>query len=494
MTRSWTFGQKIGFGFAAILAITFVICVVTYKAMGDVVETKDRVIARIASSLVDVERLSSGLNQQIAAMRGYVLSREDEHASELREARTAISQALERLAQSITVDSNQRLRGQIEKLELDYESGVDAVFSAARSGATTSELVALRREKVTPVRRELDSKITALTSGIATAVQREREDSTRMAERASRLVLGLAVLSALTALALAVFLTRALATQIGSAVQHVQSSSAELQTAANQQATGAREQSTAMAEISTTISELLATGRQIAESARRVAQIAGETSGASREGDQIVVRARDSIEGIKRQVDLITTHMLDLGGKSQQIGGILDVINELSEQTNILAINASIEAAGAGEAGKRFAVVADEIRKLADRVGGSTKEIRRLIDEVRAAVNTTVMATEGGAKAVDAGTRQFSDVTTSFRRITDLVVTTTEAAREIELSTKQQASAVEQVSTGVGNVAQATAEMETSAAQTLQTATQLTRLSHDLARLVRADADPHGNW
>ncbi len=79
--------------------------------------------------------------------------------------------------------------------------------------------------------------------------------------------------------------------------------------------------------------------------------------------------------GIKKQVDLIVTHMLDLGRKSQQIGGVVDIINELADQTNILAINATIEAAGAGDNGRRFAVVADEIRKLADRVGGSTKDI-----------------------------------------------------------------------------------------------------------------------
>src|SRR6202171_654532 len=137
----------------------------------------------------------------------------------------------------------------------------------------------------------------------------------------------------------------------------MRSSSAELQTAANQQASGAKESSTAMNEITTTISELLATSRQIAESAQRVAHIAEETSAAARTGDQTVQRAHDSVGGIKRQVDLIVTHMLDLGKKSQQIGGILEIINELSEQTNILSINATIEAAGAGEAGKRFLVV-----------------------------------------------------------------------------------------------------------------------------------------
>ena len=84
----------------------------------------------------------------------------------------------------------------------------------------------------------------------------------------------------------------------------------------------------------------------------------------------------ESISGIRRQVDQIVSHMLELGKKSQEIGAVLDIVSELAEQTNILAINATIEAAGAGEAGKRFAVVADEIRKLADRVGGSTKEVR----------------------------------------------------------------------------------------------------------------------
>jgi methyl-accepting chemotaxis protein len=179
--------------------------------------------------------------------------------------------------------------------------------------------------------------------------------------------------------------------------------------------------------------------------------------------------------------------MLDLGKKSQQIGGILEIINELAEQTNILAINATIEAAGAGDSGKRFGVVADEIRKLADRVGGSTKEIRGLIDEIRAAVNTTVMTTEGGTKAVDAGARQFGDVTAALKQIVGLVSTTTEAAREIELSTKQQSTAVEQVNIAVSNVAQATKETEASSSQTLQTAQQLTTLSRDLMRLIRPE-------
>ncbi|HEX3865739.1 MAG TPA: methyl-accepting chemotaxis protein, partial [Gemmatimonadaceae bacterium] len=293
------------------------------------------------------------------------------------------------------------------------------------------------------------------------------------------------IVALLLEIAIGAAITRSLSSQIGAAAQHVQSSSSELQTSANQLATGAKEQATAMSEITTTINELLATSRQIAESAQRVSHIAEDTARSAHSGDVTVSRTSDAIDGVKRQVDLIVTHMLDLGRKSQQIGSILEIINELAEQTNILAINATIEAAGAGESGRRFAVVADEIRKLADRVGGSAKEIRSLIDDVRAAVNATVMTTEGGSKAVDAGARHFVEVTASFKQIAGLVVTTTEAAREIELSTKQQSTAVEQVNTAIASVAQATRENEASSTQTFQTASELTRLSGDLLRLIQ---------
>jgi methyl-accepting chemotaxis protein len=283
-------------------------------------------------------------------------------------------------------------------------------------------------------------------------------------------------------------ITRSLSRQIGSSVGQIQSSSTELQAAANQQATATKEQATAMSEISTTISELLATSRQIAESSQRVAQIAGQTAVAARSGDATVAAAHDSISTIRRQVDLIVNHMLELGKKSQQIGAVLDIVAELAEQTNILAINATIEAAGANEAGKRFAVVADEIRKLADRVAGSTKEIRALIEDVRSSVNTTVMTTESGSKSVDAGSKQFSEVAAAFGEIAGLVGTTTEAAREIELSTKQQATAVEQVNVAITSAAQATKETEASSGQTLQTAVELAALSHALIRIVQPQA------
>jgi len=109
-----------------------------------------------------------------------------------------------------------------------------------------------------------------------------------------------------------------------------------------------------------------------------------------------------------------------------------------------------------------------------------------MIEDVRGAVNTTVMATEAGSKAVDASAGQVAEMASSFTHIASLVATTTDAAREIELSTKQQATAVEQVNVAITNVAQATRESEASASQTLQTSAQLTTLSGELLQIVQS--------
>ena len=279
--------------------------------------------------------------------------------------------------------------------------------------------------------------------------------------------------------------SRTIRKQIRSVIERADSSSSKIQSAATSQVTSAQELAASTNEITTTIKELLATSRQITESSQRVVRVAEETAARARAGDQTVHRAQEAIAGIKRQVDLVVMHMLDLGKKSQQIGGILELINELAEQTNILAINASIESAAAGESGKRFSVVAEEIRRLADRVAGSAREIGVLVEAIRAAANTTVMATEDGSKAVDVGARQFGEVLATFQLIAAQVAVTTDAAREIELSTKQQTTAIEQVNIAMSDVAQVAKETEGGSTAMLDTSTQLVDFSRQLAQLVR---------
>jgi methyl-accepting chemotaxis protein len=485
MARHWTFGRKVGAGFAVTIFLALAMGMASVLALSNVVTSKNGVIEGSATLLAGAEKLRADLETKSAEFRGFLVTGDERYLESMRASRADFVSTALSLRRTVTTDQERALIDEVSRAEQQHQQLVEEIVTLRRSGTPASTVSQAFDTNVKPSRDQLDAAIASFVSREQELLSENNEAASRTASTASRLIVGLAVTSVLFAAAVAYLVTRTLGRQIGTAVSQVQSSSAELQSAASQQATGAKEEATAMAEITTTMNELLATSRQIADSAQRVSQIADQATANARAGGGTVEEARESVEGIRRQVDLIVDHMLGLGQKSQQIGAVLDIVSELAEQTNILAINATIEAASAGEFGARFAVVADEIRNLADRVAGSAKEIRDLIEEVRGAVNTTVMATETGSKTVDDGTRRFGAVSESLREIAELVTTTAEAAREIELSTKQQTTAVEQVNVAIVSVAQATRETEASSNETRQTATELATLSNDLLRLVR---------
>jgi methyl-accepting chemotaxis protein len=488
MNRSWTFGKKIAVGFALSFVLMAMIGLLAFRSINTLSNTSQVV----AHTHLVLERLADVLNVlQDAEIggRGYIITGDDSFLQPYQNAETKILTVVKDLRVLIADNPAQQKRLTQAEPIIAAKMALTKRYIEMRKARETETVIKLVQAGEGQKLMDELRQIFGAMEQEERSLLKQRAAEVEAAVNNSTVSITLGTLMCLLIVSAAgIIITRSLTSQIGTAVQHMQSSSSELQVASNQQTMGAREQSTAMKEITTTMNELLVTSKQIAESAQRVAHIAAQTAIGASSGEQTVTKANESIGGIKRQVDLIVTNMLDLGKKSQQIGGILEIINELAEQTNILAINATIEAAGAGENGKRFAVVADEIRKLADRVGGSTKEIRGLIDDIRAAVNTTVMTTEGGTKAVEAGALQFSEVAIAFRQIVSLVGTTTEATREIELSTKQQSTAVSQVNIAVSNVAQAARETEVSSSKTLQTATELTNLSRDLLRLVQPQA------
>ena len=487
MIGGWTFGRRLAAGFGLACLVLLLIAGLGDHNTSALVDTEGWVthtyqvrtrLAELAADMVAAE----------SAERGYLLTGNDGYLDPYRTALGSLKTAADDLRHLTSDNPRQQKRlGDLQPLIDTRLSNLhDAIEMRRTQGADAAAKTVQSNGSLATMQR--------IEGMIADADQEEAEllrQRTEQADEATRSTVavirwggGAGILA--TAI-IGWLITLSLGRQIGAAVAHVESSSAELQSAANQQASSATEQSTAMTEVSTTINELLASSRQIADSAQRVAGSSEQTSLAAQSGQGMVDRTSDSIAAIRRQMEQIVSHMLELGKKSQEIGAVLDIVSELAEQTNILAINATIEAAGAGENGKRFAVVADEIRKLADRVGGSTKEIRGLIDEVRGAVNTTVMATETGSKAVESGSRQFLDLSAAFKQIAALVNSTMDAAREIGLSTKQQASAVDQVNVAIADVTQSSKETETSASQTLQTASQLSTLARGLLRIIRPD-------
>lgn len=484
MSRKLTYGKKLALGFSVVLVFTLIISLFAGMTLQHVVSLKDRVIAHNIERLMVAEKMSTSLSDRMAFSRGFLLTADPDQLEKARLSREDFLKAYKELSERAPQQANELK--ELVALEESHWQSVSRIMRDRQNGASIEGVSRRFEQDINPLAASTHRYLAEYIAKERATIETERLSANQQADNAVRMLMVLAVTATLLAATMAIFLIRSLTRQIQTAIGQLQVSSTELQAAANQQAAGSGEQAATVTEVSTTMRELLASSRQITENAQRVARTADETAAAARSGELSVTHAQHAVENIRRQVDTIVTHMLDLGRKSQQIGGILEIIKELAEQTNILAINATIEAAGAGEHGKRFAAVAEEIRKLADRVGGSTGDIRHLIEEIRASANSTVMATEDGSKAVDVGMRQFSELATAFRQIVELVADTAESVREIELGTKQQTTAVEQVNLAISDVAQAAKESEASSRKTLQTSSELAGLSRELAVLVEA--------
>jgi methyl-accepting chemotaxis protein len=486
MFQTWTVGRKLAAAFGIAGLTLVIVAAVGYRSIEELIDNATAVghTHQVRREIAD---LLSLLNDAETGQRGYVITGDEAFLEPYRQALGAIEPRIRSL-RALTADNREQQRrldalqaavgGKLGELAMTVELRRTAGFEPTAARITAGE----GKRFMDQIRAEL-----AAIDAAEARLLEQRDARAAASTAVTEAILLWGSLAAVVVIAIVGWvITRSLSSQIGTAVRRVQSSATELQAAATQQAASAREQASAMTEISTTLSELLASSRQIAEAAQQVVVIADQTSATVRTGDTTVDRGNGAVAEIRRQVDQVVSRMVELAAKSQEVGAVLDLVLELAEQTNILAINATIEAAGAGESGRRFAVVADEIRKLADRVTGSAKEIGGLVTDVRGAVNATVMTTETGSKAVDAGARQFAEVASAFEAIAGRVVTTSDAAKEIGLSTKQQASAVEQVTAAISSVSEASRQTESSTEQTLQTAAELASLSRDLVRLVEA--------
>ena len=232
--------------------------------------------------------------------------------------------------------------------------------------------------------------------------------------------------------------------------------STQVLTAAEEHASGSVQQAASIAEVTATMEELTNTAKQIAMSATSVEKIADDSAQAAHAGYASVGEALEAMEKIRRRVADISGKTLLLGERSQRISEVLNLIKDIAGEIHLLAVNAAIESAAAGEHGKRFAVVASEVRRLAERTRESAEEIKGIVGEIQSATNTSVLATEQGVKEVENGVSLATRARGSLEEIIQMVDRTTQAIRQITFATQQQQSASEQIVQTMREVAEVT--------------------------------------
>lgn len=271
-----------------------------------------------------------------------------------------------------------------------------------------------------------------------------------------------------------------LATQIGI-------SATELSATSRQQASGAAEQASAISEVTSTIEEMGYTARQIAQSAENVSRVAEQTLEAVGKGQSAVDETVAAMEGIKSRVQELADKVLALGEHSQRIGEIIEIINDIADETHLLALNAAIESAGAGEHGRRFAVVAAEVKSLANRAMESAKEVRGIIAEIQRATNASVMAAEEGLKQTERGVNQVYQAGRAMEEIVLLAQRTAEAAQEISLATTQQRTASEQIVETMREIAEVANQTAEGSRQLAEAAATLSEIAEQLQSAGRME-------
>jgi methyl-accepting chemotaxis protein len=268
------------------------------------------------------------------------------------------------------------------------------------------------------------------------------------------------------------------------AIQQLSSSASEIMAISAQQAAGANGQASAVQQATTTSEEIAVTARQVAENAIFVESHAQQANAAGQVGRNEADNAMTGMGELKTRIESVAQAMLQLGEDSQKIGGIVDIIDEISDQTNLLALNAAIEAAGAGEAGKRFSIVANEVKRLAERTADATGQIKNLVNAIQKATNGTIMLTEEGSKGVDRASELVARVAAALQEISRMVHETTAAAREIKFSTQQQTTASEQMAETIAEVRDVATQVAVSSKETTQAIAELTALAERLQSLV----------
>ncbi len=259
---------------------------------------------------------------------------------------------------------------------------------------------------------------------------------------------------------------------------------AEIQASIFQQSQSTSEQSSALLQTTSTIGEVRAIAGQTAERARSVADLARRTAEVSEAGQKAALLSIEGMNSVKQKVEIIARNILALSEQAQAIGQITASVNEIANQSSMLALNAAVEAARAGEAGQGFAVVAGEVRTLADQSRAATRQVGEILSEIQRGVNTAVMATEEGMKGADVGVRLTEQAGDALRRLAENVIESAQAAQQITAAAGQQLAGMEQIALSMQSIDQATAQSMAGAHQTTNAAERLSELARQLREQV----------
>lgn len=277
---------------------------------------------------------------------------------------------------------------------------------------------------------------------------------------------------------------RDIAFQSRSVCENLTLAAAQILTSTQEQAAGTKQQAAAVQEITTTVEQINLSSKQVAERSRQVAGTADAVAQSGHAGLQAVHDASVGMEAIREQTENVAENIIALSERTQAVGEIIATVNDIAEQSNLVALNAAIEAADARESGRRFSVVANEIKNLADQAKEATAQVRGILEQTQKGINTSVMLTEEALKRVETGRERTNVSEQVIRQMANNIQESVQAFQQIVGATNQQQIGLEQVTQALHEIRQASQQTAATTSQLEKAAVELTRLGEQLSKTL----------
>jgi methyl-accepting chemotaxis protein len=484
MLNMRTIQAKLALGFVLgpiILAIVGAIAYLSTIALIDSLERQRhsyqvlQQTEEVAKLLVDAEN----------GQRGFLLVGSEDYLQPYTVAIAAATDAIARLAE-LTSD-NPRQQARIERLrplvtdrfksladniQLRRDRGLDAAVAKTASGEGKEFM-----DQIRTLLADFNAEENEL-------LDQRTADARRSAALTFNAIIYGTIISFVVLAVIGFLIARSVIGPVNRTVEQLTSVSAEILAGTTQQAAGMREHSSAVTETVTTVDEVLQTSEQAAQRAQAVAESSQRAAQAGHAGRKAVEESVSAMGTVREQTGSIAESILTLAEQAQAIGEIIATVNDIAEQTNVLSLNAAIEASRAGEHGKGFSVVAGEVKALADQSKKATAQVRQILGEIQKATNAAVMVTEQGSKSVNEAIKTVNDAGTMIRTLADIIAEAVQSAAQIAASSAQQATGMRQIHQAMQNINQVSVQNLAATNQSEQAAKHLTAVGADLKKLV----------
>ncbi len=392
-------------------------------------------LATIYGHQVQLEKFRAILPNILLPLNDYIMTKNEGDVQKIKQANIAFQNLYKEVSafSGLSTEDKKELKSvkdlmtEVESLANDIISGAIPFEQAGSIAIVAQSLVFVGQDKVNTI-----------ATHISQVLNQEVVDKEAQMAWLTWINIGVIVVILLLLVYLSRLFTSNITNQISSAAQNVAFSSEDILMSVDRQATASNTQADIVVNVTDELSSMSSASSKIAQTATSVERIASATSHAAEEGVKAVNEAIGYMDKIREEVTLIAEKVTDAGQKAEQILESVDSIQEIADETHLLALNASIESAAAGEFGKRFAVVASEVRRLSERAREFTEEIQVVVDDVHQSTSASIEVTQEGLEEVAKGVEIARRAGVALERMQDMSVKTSKAVHTIALATKQQ--------------------------------------------------------